>query len=163
MLALLRDTFDAIKAIYTFIISSIGGFFTYIIDFVKYIIATITNIIDSITDLITDIGVWITDFIQSVTDFLADFFPLLIDQSVVVIVALLNFVVDSCNSCYQSITQGFTESVTVLASANSLTETTYYCLYQSGVSNALTLISCGVFIWLTRRIIKLITFGFINI
>ena len=170
MLQLLNDTWDAIVAIYRFIVGTIGGFIDYIVEFVKYIYQFLLNVIDSINDLINDFITinkicfeFIVDIFNSFIDVSVDIGPLLIDKITVAAVAIFQLFVDSCEYCYQSIADAFTTGITSLASANTFNETVYYCLYQSDIGGALTLISCGMTIWFIRKIIRVVTAGFIDL
>ncbi|MEI6709022.1 MAG: hypothetical protein WCK96_18015 [Methylococcales bacterium] len=170
MLGLLTDTLDAIKAIYNFIYGSIAGFFNYIVDVVKYIIKFLTDWYDATADFSKDVvlsadyvGDWLSATANATADFIKDFAPLLVDSTSAFIIAAFDLVTNTCQSCYDSISTSFSSSITDLASANTFSETVYYCLYQSDVAGAFTLLSCGITVYVFRKSVGIITFGLIRL
>jgi hypothetical protein len=170
MLSILNDIWDAIIAIYNFIFSTIGGFITVIIDFIKGFIRAMENTFKSLEDLFIDfidfikyIFNFLSNCIDSVIDFLKDFLPILIDKFTETFTAYFHLGMDTCEYCFEQLTSVFTSQVGILASSNVISQTAYYCLYMSDFSGALTIISCGVLILLGRKMLAIITFGFIKI
>jgi hypothetical protein len=174
MLSVLQDTWDAIKAIYTFLLSSVVGFFTYITDFIKYIITFLENVMKSLTDFVEDfvdfikyLVQFLTNAIESFVDWLSDALPLFIDWFTIQFDAYFNLTKDMCEYCFDSLTLTLSSSVSVLSVGDVFSETIWYCIYQSDFFGALNIVGCGVIILVSIKILSVtlsvITLGIVRI